>query len=166
MVISMKKHSITDLLLYVVSAELAGVLSALLSGGFGSFYAEYEKPPLLPPSWLFPAVWTVLYALMGISAYLIHISDAAESEKKHALKIYWTQLAVNFSWSIVFFRFELLWLAVAVIIVLLVLIIAMISSFKKICPAAAYMNIPYLLWTAFATYLTAAVALINNYSNT
>lgn len=157
----MKKRSVVDLLLFIVSAELAGVLSALLSGGFGDFYVKYEKPFLLPPSWLFPVVWTVLYALMGISAYLVSSSDADESAKKRALTVYWAQLAVNFLWSIVFFRFEMLWGAVAVIIVLIALIIAMISEFKKLSPAAAYINIPYLLWTLFAAYLTIAVAVMN-----
>lgn len=156
-----KKHSIVDFLIYVISAEAAGAVSALLSGGFGDFYAKYEKPPLLPPAWVFPVVWTILYALMGISAYLIHISDAAKSDKKQALKIYWIQLAVNFSWSIIFFRFEALWAAVAVILVLLALIIAMISSFKKICVIAGNINIPYLIWVAFASYLTIAIAALN-----
>ncbi len=157
----MKKHSIVDMLIYIVSAEAAGALSALFSGGFADFYAKYEKPPLLPPAWLFPVVWTILYALMGISAYLIKTSGGDETAKARALKLYWIQLAVNFSWSIVFFRFEALWAAVVVILVLLALIIAMILSFKKIRPIAAYINIPYLLWVAFASYLTVAIAVIN-----
>ncbi len=156
----MKKHSISDLLIYVISAEAVGALSALLSGGFGDFFLKYEKPPLLPPAWLFPVVWTILYALMGISAYLV--SRYAEGNiKNRALKIYWTQLAVNFMWSIVFFRFELLWGAVIVVLVLLAPVAAMISSFKKIRAAAGYINIPYLLWVAFAAYLTTAIAVIN-----
>lgn len=160
----MKKHSIVDLLIYIVSAEAVGALSALFSGGlgnFGDFYTKYEKPPFLPPSWIFPVVWTILYALMGISAYLIKTSCGDEYRVSRALKLYWVQLAVNFSWSIVFFRFEALWAAVVVILVLLALIIAMILSFKKIRPLAAYINIPYLLWVTFASYLTIAIAIIN-----
>ncbi len=157
----MKKHSIVDLLIYIVSAEAVGALSALFSGGFGDFFTKYEKPPLLPPAWLFPVVWTILYALMGISAYLIKTSGGDEYTVSRALKLYWIQLAVNFSWSIVFFRFEALWAAVVVILVLLALIIAMILSFKKIRPSAAYINIPYLLWVTFASYLTIAIAIIN-----
>ncbi len=155
----MKKHSISDILIYVISAELIGALSALLSGGFSDFFAVYKEPPLLPPAWLFPVVWTILYAIMGFSAYLIHHSDA--DGKGKALTIYWLQLAVNFSWSIVFFRFEALWGAFGVIVLLLILIIAMIISFYKIKPAAALINIPYLIWVAFATYLNLATALIN-----
>ncbi len=158
---SKNKHSISDLIIYILSAETAGALSALLSGGFSDFFTKYEKPPLLPPSLLFPIVWTILYALMGISAYLISISDAKEIEKRRAMELYWIQLAVNFSWSIVFFRFEALWAAAVLILVLLALIAAMILRFWKICPAAGKINIPYLLWVTFASYLTIAIAVLN-----
>ncbi|MBE6902177.1 MAG: tryptophan-rich sensory protein [Ruminococcaceae bacterium] len=157
----MKKHSISDILLYVISAELVGAVSALLSGGFSGFFDTYKEPPLLPPAWLFPVVWALLYAVMGFSAYLISASDADSTAKKRCLTIYWMQLAVNFSWSIVFFRFEALWAAFVVILLLLVLIIAMIRCFKGISPAAAYINIPYLIWVLFATYLNLATAIIN-----
>ena len=155
----MKKHNIADILIFIISAELTGALSALLSGGFSDFFMKYEEPPLLPPAWLFPVVWTILYAVMGFSAYLIY-SDNGKN-KKTALTLYWSQLAVNFLWSIVFFRFEALWIAFVVILILLTLIIAMILSFKKINAAAAYMNIPYLIWVCFATYLNLAIAIIN-----
>ncbi len=154
----MKKHNLWDILIFMVSAELVGAVSALLSGDFSAFFVKYEEPPLLPPSWLFPVVWVILYAVMGFSAYLIYSSDRI---KDNALKIYWAQLAVNFSWSIVFFGFEALWVAFAVIILLLVLIIAMIISFNGINKTAALINIPYLVWVLFASYLNLATAIIN-----
>ncbi len=155
----MKKHNIADILIFIISAELIGALSALLSGGFSDFYMRYEEPPLLPPAWLFPVVWVILYAAMGFSAYLIYSSDS--NEKRTALTLYWVQLAVNFSWSIVFFRFEALWAAFAVIILLLILIMAMISAFRKINRTSAYINIPYMIWVIFASYLNLATAIIN-----
>ena len=157
----MKKHSIADIIIFIVSAELVGAVSALLSGGFGDFYDEFTPPPLLPPAWLFPVVWTILYALMGFSAYLIYSSEAGKSEKTKALTIYWVQLAVNFLWSIVFFRFENIWAVFTVILILLALIIGMIKSFNKISPLAAVINVPYLLWVSFAAYLNLATAIIN-----
>ena len=157
----MKKHNFWDIAIFILSAELVGVISALLSGGFGNFYDKFTPPPLLPPSWLFPVVWTVLYAVMGFSAYLIYSSDANQFDKTKALKIYWAQLALNFMWSIIFFRFEALWLAFVVIMALWIMIIAMILSFRKISPLAAYINIPYLLWVTFAAYLNLATAIIN-----
>ncbi len=157
----MKKSSRTDLLNYIVSAELVGAVSALLSGGFSDFFDKYTKPPLLPPAWLFPVVWVVLYAVMGISAYLIHYSGEDEEAIKKALVLYWVQLAVNFSWSIVFFRFEALWAAVAVVLALFALVCTMIFVFVRIRPVAGYINIPYALWVGFASYLTIAIAVIN-----
>lgn len=157
----MKKYSKVDLLIWVVCAELVGAVSAMLSGSFSHFFDTHIKPPFMPPSWIFPIVWVILYALMGISAYLIYSSDTDDTTKKEALTIYFAQLAVNFSWSIIFFRFEALWAAFIAIIVLLALIIVMISRFKKISPTAAYMNIPYLIWVAFASYLNLATAILN-----
>ncbi len=157
----MKKHNISDMLIFIISAEIVGAVSALLAGSFSDFFEKYKEPPLLPPGWLFPVVWTILYAVMGYSAYMIYHSDADPAQKKTSLTIYWVQLALNFMWSIIFFRFEALWLAFAEIMALWVMIIAMIVSFRKINPRAAYINIPYLLWVTFAAYLNLATAVIN-----
>lgn len=147
----MKKFSLTDLLIFIVSTELAGAFSALLSGDFSSFYTEITRPPLSPPAWFFPVVWAVLYALMGISAYIIYRSN--NYKYKNALKIYIIQLAVNFSWSIIFFRFRLLNLAAAVAVLLALLVGIMIYMFLKIKKSAGLINIPYLVWSIFAAYL-------------
>lgn len=155
----MKKIRVTELLIFIVSAELTGALSGLLAGNSFSFYRELIKPPLSPPGWLFPVMWAILYALMGISAFIIYSSDAEEKNK--ALAVYGSQLFVNFMWSIVFFRFRMLGLSVAVILILLVLIAVMIITFRRIRTTAAYLNIPYLIWTAFASYLNIGVLLLN-----
>lgn len=157
----MKKHNISDMLIYIISAEIIGAVSALLAGNLSDFFDKYNEPPLLPPGWLFPVVWAILYAVMGYSAYLIHHSYADPEQKKNALTIYWIQLALNFMWSIIFFRFERLWAAFAVIMALWVMIIVMILKFRKINPLAAYINIPYLLWVTFAAYLNLATAIVN-----
>lgn len=156
----MKKNKLTDILIYVISAELIGALSALLSGGFSDFFDKYARPPLQPPMWVFPVVWTILYAVMGYSAYRVSASGNGDAVRR-ALTVYWLQLGVNFLWSIVFFRFEALWAAFAVIIALLVLIIVMIVLFRKLDRPAALMNIPYLLWVIFASYLNFMTAFIN-----
>ena len=154
------KIKYTELLIFIVSAELVGALSALITGDFDSFFDRYASPPLMPHSWLFSVVWAVLYALMGISAYLIYFSHGS-ADKKRALWLYAAQLAVNFSWSMVFFKYEKLWAGAAVIILLIVLVVLMITVFKKISPTAARLNIPYLLWLIFAAYLNIATAIIN-----
>lgn len=157
----MKKIKTTELLIFIVVTELVGVLSGLLAGNSSSFYNGLVKPPLSPPGWIFPVVWSVLYALMGISAYLIYTSNVSQSQKKSALTLYAIQLFVNFMWSIVFFRLKFMGLSVAVIVLLLVLIIAMIIVFRRIRPASAYLNLSYLLWTAFATYLNIGILILN-----
>ncbi|MDE6781402.1 MAG: tryptophan-rich sensory protein [Ruminococcus sp.] len=151
----MKKFSLTDLLISVVTAELVGAVSAVIAGDFGGFYSQIVRPPLSPPATVFPIVWAVLYALMGVSAYLV------KRKRPDSLKIYIIQLAVNFSWSIVFFRFRLFLLSAIVAAALLILVGVMIMRFCKISRPAAAMNVPYLLWSAFAAYLAAAIYIIN-----
>lgn len=157
----MKKTSITSLLIYIVTAELVGALSALITGSFGKLFETYTPPPLLPPAWLFPVVWVILYALMGISAYLVSRSEDEEDEIRKALTVYWVQLAFNFSWSIVFFRFEQFIAAAVIILILLILIIIMTVKFYKLRPLAGLLNIPYIIWVAFASYLNIATAIVN-----
>ena len=127
-----------------------GTLSALISGNM-SIYNGIDKPPLAPPGFLFPIVWTILYILMGISSYIVYQSDSAY--KTNALQTYVLQLFFNFLWSIIFFRLDLYLLAFIWLLVLILLIIKMIRQFCKIEPIAAYLQIPYLLWCIFAAYL-------------
>ena len=157
----MKKRSIVDILIFIISAELVGAVSALITGGFSDFFDKYTQPPLLPPAWLFPVVWVILYAVMGFSAYLVYSSDADREKKTRALLVYGVQLTLNFFWSIVFFRLEWLWAAFVIIMLLWIAIIVMISVFRKINPVSAYINIPYLVWVTFAAYLNLATAIIN-----
>ena len=154
----MIKIKCTELLIFILSAELTGALSALFAGDFSARYETITKPPLSPPGALFPVVWTILYALMGISAYIIWQRSGQISGEK---KLYIVQLAVNFLWSILFFRFGLLGFSAICAILLLVLVFAMIKGFGKISTSAAYINIPYLLWSAFAAYLSIGIWALN-----
>ncbi len=157
----MKNIRWTELLSFIIGTELVGALSSLLSGNFSSFYGELVKPPLAPPGILFPIVWAILYALMGISAYMIYVSDADMNAKRKALTLYAVQLFVNFMWSIVFFRFEQIGAAAAVLLLLVILVALMIVKFKRIRPLAGYLNLPYLLWTIFALYLNVGYLILN-----
>lgn len=151
----MKKFSITDLLISVLTAELVGAVSALVAGNFPVFYSQITKPPLSPPATVFPAVWTILYALMGISAFIV------KKTKPESLKIYIVQLAVNFSWSIIFFRFRMLALSAVTAVILLILVGIMIVRFCKISKISAFLNVPYLLWNVFAVYLSISIYILN-----
>ena len=157
----MKKFSWTELLISVMLAELTGGLSALLAGGYSTFYGEIVQPPFAPPGAVFPVVWAILYALMGISAYLIWQAEEFGMRRRRALTLYSVQLAVNFVWSILFFRFRLFAAAAVTAILLAVLVAAMIAQFAKVRRSAAWINLPYLLWSSFAAYLAVGVWVLN-----
>ena len=140
---------------------LVGVVAGLLSRNGMEVFEMVNKPLLSPPAFLFPIVWTILYILMGISAYLILKSDANLEEKTKALKIYIYQLGVNFLWPIFFFNFKWYFFSFLWILLLWVLIIVMIREFSRISKTAGYLLIPYLLWVTFATYLTFAIWMLN-----
>ncbi len=157
----MKKFSLTDLIIFIVSTELTGAVSALISGGYSAFYRQLIRPPFSPPGAVFPVVWVLLYAGMGFSAYLIYRDDDKDAERRVALGLYVIQLAVNFSWSIIFFRSGSLPGGVIAAILLFIAIAAMMLSFRKVNKLAALINIPYLLWSAFAVYLSVGIWILN-----
>ena len=140
---------------------LVGAVAGLLTRNAMQNFDILIKPPLSPPGWLFPVVWTILYTLMGISAYIIKTSDADAETKSDALMLYNYQLIVNFLWSIFFFHFEWRLFSFFWILLLWVLIILMIRQFDKISQTAAYLNIPYLLWVTFAAYLNFGIWWLN-----
>jgi len=158
----MKKIRWTELIIFIVSAELTGAISALLAGSYKDFYSSLTQPPLAPPSAVFPVVWGILYALMGVSAYLVWNEPGdLSSLRSRALALYAVQLAVNFSWSIIFFRFGLLTAAAVTAVILAALVCLMVCSFSKVKRTAALLNVPYLLWSIFAAYLAIGTAVLN-----
>lgn len=137
-----------------------GGLATLFSGGMsGSQIAN--QPPLSPPGWVFPVVWTVLYLLMGYASYRVLISGAEKTQIQKSLRLYGAQLALNFLWPIIFFGFDAYLLAFAVLIGLWVLIFLTIRAFSKIDETAGNLLLPYLLWVTFAGYLNIGVYLLN-----
>ena len=137
-----------------------GGLAALLTMGSMDDFKSLNQPPLSPPAWLFPVVWTILYTLMGISLFIITGKEKSE-DRSQSIVLFAIQLFFNFMWSIIFFNFKLYFFAFIWLVALWALIILMILSFKKISPLAAYLNIPYLVWVTFAGYLNLAIALLN-----
>lgn len=127
----------------------AGIATASSIGGW---YVTLNKPFFNPPNYLFGPVWSTLYILMGISFFLILQSPNSQFKKK-AITIFCIQLCLNFAWSFIFFKFQLIGLALLEIILMWLAILNMILQFKKINKIAAYLQIPYLLWVSFATIL-------------
>lgn len=150
---------------YVISILIAlavGGLSALLTKNSMAEYKNINQPPLAPPMILFPIVWSILFILMGISSAIIYTKrDVSHQEAVSGLIIYVLQLIVNFFWSIIFFNMRAYLFAFIWLLLLLILIIMMIVQFRKISPAAAYLQIPYLLWVTFAGYLNFMIYLLN-----
>lgn len=139
-----------------------GIVSSLLVQENFLLYEELTRPPLSPPKYIFPIVWTILYVLMGISSARIYLCETSErSDIKQALTLYGVQLVFNFLWPIAFFNFEALLFAFIWLMIMWVIIILMIIKFYTIDKTAAYLQIPYLLWTTFAAYLNFGFYLLN-----
>lgn len=147
----------SNLIISILIPLAVGSISSLLSGNMSQM--NYIQPDFTPPTIVFPIVWTILYVLMGISSYIIYESD--HPNKSKALRIYGIQLFFNFFWSILFFRFSAYFLSLIWLLVLIILIIIMIFRFYKISPIAAYLQIPYLLWCMFASYLNYVIFVLN-----
>ena len=136
-------------------------MSGLLSReGTAAFKETALQPPLSPPAILFPIVWTILYALMGISA--ARVAAAEDSPEKHlGLNIFVAQLVVNFFWSLIFFNARAYGFALVWLLLLWVLIITMILVFRRVDLTAAWLQAPYLLWVTFAAYLNYGIWQLN-----
>lgn len=138
-----------------------GGLAALLTGGSMKDYASFVQPPLSPPGWVFPVVWTVLYLLMGYCSYLVATAEASPIEKFRALSVYGLQLVVNFIWPLVFFRAQLFLAALFVLLALWLLVFLTMRLFSAIDTRAGTLMLPYLLWVTFAGYLNYGVWRLN-----
>jgi tryptophan-rich sensory protein len=149
------------LIICILIPLAVGWLSAILTNESVNNFATLKKPPLSPPGWLFPVVWTILFILMGIASYIIATSGSSDNSINIALSVYGIQLLFNFLWSIIFFnqaqyKFAFIWL-----LMLWILIFVTIILFYNISKPAGYLLIPYLIWVSFAGYLNLFIYLMN-----
>lgn len=157
----MNKHRWKPYLFWILLAEGVGALSGWLTRTGTKVYQEtITQPPLSPPGMLFPIVWGILFALMGIGAARIYLSPAS-TLRSRSLLLFFIQLGYNFFWSILFFNLQLFGLALIWLLILWGLILWMILTFRKVDPLAAWLQIPYLLWVTFAAYLNFGVWMLN-----
>ena len=139
-----------------------GIASAALTKDNMKIYSQLNAPPLAPPAFLFPIVWTLLYILMGVSSAMIYTRRERNPDAaKKGLIYYAISLALNFSWSIVFFNLQAAFFALLILLVMLYCIVRTILEYRKVFPAAAYLQIPYLIWSIFATYLSISIYILN-----
>ena len=140
----------------LIPVLVGGVVGLMISSAID--YNSLQKPPLAPPSIVFPIVWTILYILMGISYGIL--KSKGLTDKKIDI-IYYIQLGVNAIWSIIFFLLKWRLFAFIWILILDVLVILMIIKFYKKDKTAGLLQIPYLLWVLFASYLNLAIYILN-----
>ena len=140
----------------LIPVIVGGIVGLLISSSID--YNNLQKPPLSPPSVVFPIVWTILYILMGISYGILESKGLTD---KKVDRIYYLQLAVNALWSIFFFLFKWRLFSFIWIIFLAVLVIIMIIRFYNKNKVAGLLQIPYLLWVIFASYLNFGVYILN-----
>ena len=153
LIISIKeiRNFIISILIPLIIGYLSNILANLLSGlSISTYYSQLIKPSFAPPGIIFPIVWTILYVLMGISSYIIFKKGFDLSKVKDAIFYYCLQLALNFTWSILFFGLDLRFTA-----------LIMMYKFAKIDKKAMYINIPYLIWLVYALFLNYFIWIIN-----
>ncbi len=138
-----------------------GILAAIITKGDMNVYETLNQPPLSPPAIVFPIVWSILYILMGISLYLIVMSDKRGDERSCVLLAFALQLFLNFIWSPIFFSAREFFVALIVLILLLAAVIIQTALMSKINKKAAYLQIPYIIWLCIALYLNIGILALN-----
>lgn len=157
----MKWRNILELVFAIAISQSAGLIGSLFTfTSVDSWYSMLERPALSPPNWVFGPVWTTLYTLMGISAYLAWRA-AKKKQRAEIAGVFLFQLALNAIWSIIFFGLQDPEFAFVEIALLWVVIIWNIVVFWKVSKVSAVLLIPYLLWVSFASYLTLSIAILN-----
>jgi tryptophan-rich sensory protein len=146
-------RQIIGLVGWLLLAFAAAAIGAVASAEAGAFYAQLVRPSWAPPGWLFAPVWTVLYTLMGIAAWLVWRVHGFK-ESRTALALFIVQLGANALWTWVFFVWHQGALAFAEVILLWCLIVATAVSFRRLNALAAVLLLPYLAWVTFASVLT------------
>lgn len=157
----MKQHTWKPYAGWILGTEAVGALSGWLTREGTKLYTEtVVQPPLSPPSIVFPIVWVLLFALMGVSAARVYLRPASKA-RSTGLLLYGLQLAFNFFWSFLFFQFQQFGFALLWLVILWLLILWMVLAFRKVDPLAAWLQVPYLVWVAFAGYLNFGVWMLN-----
>ncbi|MES2623563.1 MAG: TspO/MBR family protein [Patescibacteria group bacterium] len=150
------------LVITIAVAEAAGLIGTVFTTpSIPTWYADLIKPRLSPPNWVFGPVWTTLFVLMGVAAFIIWKKGIERKDVKIGLGIWIGQLVLNTFWSIIFFGMHNAGGALIEICILWLAILATIISFGKMSKTAAWLLIPYIAWVSFAMYLTYSIWVLN-----
>jgi len=152
-------------LAFIINIAITLSIGALAGWGTAesvkTWYPTLNKPSFNPPNWLFGPVWTILYILIGIAAYLVWIKRDKIAHFPRTFAIYAIQLILNLAWSFIFFYLHEIGFALAEIILLLAVIVLNAFTFYKIDKRAGLLFIPYILWVSFASFLTYNIFILN-----
>lgn len=155
-------NNLSKFLVAVLGCELVGIISTPFTlSAIPSWYNFLNKPSFSPPNWVFGPVWTTLYFMMGVAAFLIWKKSFKKKPVTEALTYFLIQLFLNFIWSFLFFGLRSPLLGLIDIIVLWVFILVTMIKFFKLSKPAAYLLVPYLLWVSFATVLNLFIVILN-----
>lgn len=158
----MKLHTLLKCAFAIVLCETAGVFGTLFTmPSIPTWYATLTKPLLSPPNWVFGPVWTLLYALMGVSVFLVWENGIKNEKIQKAVSVFGAQLLLNTLWSVIFFGLHDPLGALVIIICLWLTIIWTMVEFVKYSKTAAALLFPYILWVTFASYLNYALVVLN-----
>ena len=154
----MTKNKYLSLLILLLVTFIAPVIGSYVTSVFKEpWYSEIIQPSFNPPSWVFPLVWTILYVMMSIAIWRVWIAFF----NSRILKLYFFHLFFNCIWSIIFFGFHQIGLALINIIVILFFIIILMKEYLKVDKMSFYLMIPYFLWSSFALVLNASILFLN-----
>jgi len=158
----MKAKNIGTLALAIIIAQAAGIIGSLFTmSEIAGWYSGLIKPEFNPPAWVFGPVWTTLYALMGVAAWLVWRQRERGVDVRKALAVFGVQLVLNALWSIIFFNLHSIEGALIEIVLLWLAIVYTMILFYRISKPAMWLLVPYILWVSFASYLTYALWRLN-----
>lgn len=158
----MDKTAVITALLFVAICLAAGIIGSIFTfQSIPTWYAGLNRPDFSPPNWIFGPVWTTLYIMMGIAAYMVYAKGVKKKEVKIALSIFGAQLALNTLWSVLFFGLQSPLYGLVCIVALWLAIAATIWKFWGISRNAALLLVPYILWVSFASVLNYSIWMMN-----
>ena len=155
----MLKNKIVTFILFLSITFSASLIGGLATINFKEpWYSLLNKPVFNPPDWIFAPVWTTLYLMMTVAVWIFWHT---KNKNVNTVYIYFIHLIFNTTWSVVFFVFHNMFLALIVLIILIALIINLILRFKRVNMFSVYLMIPYLLWCCFALILNTSLVILN-----
>lgn len=158
----LRSHSFLRLVIAIGASQLAGILGSFFTmSAIPEWYRYLLKPAIAPPNWVFGPVWTTLFILMGVAAWLVWERGARRRDVRIALGLFLIQLGLNTLWSVVFFGLQNPGAAFVEILILIIAILATMRAFYPISRLAALLLVPYIAWVSFAAYITWSIYQLN-----